>query len=1236
MRWPRPPLLEEVARSGRRHAVIEASAGTGKTFTLEHAVVDLLLAGVPLAQVLAVTFTERAAAELRERVRELLQRILAGPPPAPPAASSPAWTIDEAARRRLRQALLEFDDAAILTIHGFCQRVLTEHAFLIGRHLEQTLVDSRAAFARGFKHVLRADLATTRRADLRAWLAHGDVEALERLLHDVDAARADALRPELRPDELRAALEALAGSVRRGLQPALRAIERSGLHAATRKAAQGHLGAVVRAAAAWLEEGEGSLLALSLDPALDRPLDYLHDKADALRAAAPDAAALIDHAVAVRRWRVPIAAAAAQLFLPQVRARVDEDKRRRGEYDFDDMLLLVRDAVERSPVADALVASLRRQWVHALIDEFQDTDDAQWATFRRVFVEAPHPHALWVIGDPKQAIYGFRGADVFTYLRATRELLQGAPPFRLVQSFRATAPMVDALNALFEEGVFEGEITYPRAACGRPERRLRDAAGRDLPPVHVTHFVRDDDAPLRAGPLREVHARRIAEEARRLVEAGTVVVPPGEAPRPLEYRDMFVLTRTTREGLQVARHLRALGVPFAFYKQEGLLGTLEADDVHAVLCAVLDPRDRSRRLRAWATPFFGLALDELEACRDLPGDHPLVARLLAWSRLAERRAYGALFAAMVDDSGLARRELLLRASERELTNYLHLLERLHEAATRGHLELHELVRLLGAWIREERAPDGEDPDVQRLESDAAAVQIMTMHKAKGLEAEVVFLFGGLSEWRRTDLNVYHDEGGMPRAERPEDERGVFVYHDPKTLRRVVHVGPLTKEVAQRVEAEQRAEERRLIYVAVTRARARVYLPGFGRHVRNGRNGREEVWDYPYLGGCMEALARRLHDLSGGDPARLDPRLFEVEVVRGAAAAPVASGPAPDVAAALAAWSPPEALLRPLDDELTREAAERERLRRHPRHAPLVVTSYSGMKRALDAHALARATGASDGAVEPAPAPAEAVPAAPASAPEPAVDELPGGADVGNCVHEVLERVRLDDVARDDAAAWCARPEVQEIARRAAVRASVPTRHADAVLRLAHRALTTPLVLARGALLPGVASLGAGALREFEFTYPIPEADHPPLLPPPGVELRVERGWVRGYMDLVFRHEGRGYVADWKTNRLIDYAPARLRELVLRDYDLQRKVYALALAKLLGVTTPEAHEARFGGVLFLFLRGLRAPEPPHVEGDAPGVVFDRPSFEELRGYERELLEFPAYDRAWDRDAPEEEA
>src|SRR5690606_15444292 len=177
------------------------------------------------------------------------------------------------------------------------------------------------------------------------------------------------------------------------------------------------------------------------DRSLDRPLGYLHDKADDLRAAAPEAAPLLEHAVAVRRWRVPIAAAAAQLFLPQVRARVDEDKRRRGEYDFDDMLLLVRDAVERSPVADALVASLRRQWVHALIDEFQDTDDAQWATFRRVFVEAPPPHALWVIGDPKQAIYGFRGADVFTYLRATRELLEGTSPFRLVKSFRATAPM---------------------------------------------------------------------------------------------------------------------------------------------------------------------------------------------------------------------------------------------------------------------------------------------------------------------------------------------------------------------------------------------------------------------------------------------------------------------------------------------------------------------------------------------------------------------------------------------------------------------------------------------------------------------------------------------------------------------------------------------------------------------------------------------------------------------------
>lgn len=1292
MSYPRPRLLDEIARSGARHVVIEASAGTGKTFTLEHAVVERLLDGVPLGRLLAVTFTERAAGELRERVRELLQKVLSHRAPDTPAgtsadtsaetlgASQPAcaWTLDGAARRRLRQALLDFDDAAILTIHGFCQRVLTEHAFLMDRLLEQELVDSREAFARGFRHVLRGDLATRQRGELRAWLDHGDVEQLEELLHDVDAARADALRPELQEAPLREALAALAASCQRGLRPAMRALQQSGLHHATKKAAANHLQRVAEAAAAWADRGDGALLALSVDESLDGPLKYLGSKGAALLEAAPEAAGLLEHALAVHRWRVPIAAAAAQLFLPQVRARVAADKRRRGEYDFDDMLRLVRDAVETSPVADALVASLRRQYVHALIDEFQDTDDAQWSTFRRVFVEAPAPHALWVIGDPKQAIYAFRGADVFTYLRATRELLgPEAAPFRLVRNFRSTAPMVEAFNALFEAPAtepeppaepptapgparpfFEGEITYPPAECGQPDRRARDAAGRDLTPVHLFHFVRDDEAVFRAAALRELHARRIAEEARRLVEGRTQVSGGGRGPRDLEYRDLFVLTRTTKEGLLVAQHLRAQGVPFAFYKQEGLLQTLEADDVHAVLCAVLDPRDRSRRLRAWATPFFGLALDELEACRDLPGDHPLVARLLAWSRLAERRAYGALFAALVEDSGLARRELLLRVSERELTNYLHLLELLHEAAARGRLELHELVRLLGAWMRQERAPEGQDPGVQRLESDAAAVQVMTMHKAKGLEAEVVFLFGGLSDLRSRDLHLYHDSGGgMVRGERPEDERGVVVYHDPRTLRRVVHVGPLTDEIRQRVVAEQEAEERRLIYVAVTRARARLYLPSFGRH-QGQRWGRpEERWDYPHLGGCVEPLVARLFELMQGDPARLDPRLFEVEVLRPAQAGAQADAldgasdgdaPAPDVAAALAAWSPPEALLRPLDDDLRREAEARAALRRDPRHAPLVITSYSAMKRAADAYALSRATAApaleptpspSPPAPAPAPSPAPAPTPAPAPAPAPAPDtgdDLPGGADMGNCVHDLLEQVALDDVvASADAEAWCARPEVQRLARRAAVKSGVPTRHAGAVLRLAHRALTTPLRLAGGALLPGVAGLGAQALREFEFTYPIPEADHAPLLPSPGARagpgLTIERGWVRGYMDLVLRHEGKGYVADWKTNRLSDYGPARMRELVERDYDLQRKVYALALAKLLGVTTPEAHAERFGGVLFLFLRGLGPPPAdlaPGVEADAPGVVFDRPSFDDLRRYERELVEFPAYSHGWD--------
>ena len=1190
-RYPRPALLEQLPPAG--HAVIEASAGTGKTFAIEHILVELVLQGTPIEQVLVVTFSEKAAADLRRRIRALLARILAcapGQAGAEPAGA--AWTIGPRERALLVRASFDFHLAPISTIHAFCQGVLSEHAFATGRLLQETLVDPVAAFHAAFLGALRSELAPRGRPlrpELLAWLDQSGPGGLETLLLDVHRLRAEGIRPPLQSAPLRELLGRLRAELDGGaLTRGIAALERVRTLRNTVEA--------VRARFAALEQlqpllGE-ALLAAHLAAFERFALPYLLGEPQRLRrlrnAGGRTLAPLLELLEEIAGRLTTRQAAAAQLFLPPVQAGLRRRKALRGEYDFDDMLSALREALE-GPGAALLLATLRARYRYGLIDEFQDTDQVQWRIFERLFLDAragAAPGRLYVIADPKQAIYGFRGADVFAYLRAREALLAGAPAVTLEESYRATPALVEAHNILFDQGAepphFDGApIAHRPLRCGHPEQVALGPDGAALAAVHLFH-LQDPSGELDARRARWLLGRRIAREARDLVGGGLRVGARGaQGPlRGLGWGDLFVLARTGWELVEVSRHLRAAGVPCAFYKQDGLFRTPEARDLRLVLAAVADPSRRERRVRAWLTPFFGLSLSDLTACGDPPPDSPLVRRLLAWSALARRRAWERLFAALVEESGFLRRELALGEGERALTNTLHILEVLLERALASGCELEELVRLLAAWYAGTRAPEGLDQDVQRLESDAQAVQLMTMHKSKGLEAEVVFLFGGISDPRRRDVHPFHE---------PEEEAtdgGPAVYHDPRTLERVVHVGPMDRATSRRVQEEREQEERRLLYVACTRARSRLYLPSFDRH-RDARG--EWEWDLPRLAGCFVFMAERLRQVAHGEACGpLPNRWFQVE--RLAPEAP----PRWDEAAldaACAAWRAPPALLADRAPEPAPLAAA---------HAPVEVLSYSRLRRRQE-----QAFGFEESEEEPEGAglPADA-------SPDPLA--LPGGPRAGSCLHQLLEELPRESFAGWPArAVWLARPEVQALGLRALRRWGFEARHLPWVLGVAHDALRTPLALPGGvALAHGLAGADAW-LPELEFLYPVPAAETPPLALAPGARVAVGPGYVRGFMDLVFQAGGRTWVLDWKGSLRGDYAPAALRADVDAHYRTQAELYTLAVVRLLELPDPAAYEARFGGVLYAYVRGMR-PEAP-----GSGVLAERPAWSDVLRFEARL-------------------
>jgi exodeoxyribonuclease V beta subunit len=1133
-----PEALLRVRRDAS--SVVEASAGTGKTYLLEHLVADRILRGdARLEEILVVTFTEKATAELVRRLRALIDRLLAHKDAAP-AGTDPelVWTLDAAARRRLVEARQSFDRATITTIHGFCQRVLTEDAFSSGRLLVQEHVDSKRAFRDAFKDALRSTLTTDARlgAYVRAWLAGGkSMDVLERTLYTASAQQ----RPwaqEYDEDGLRAALAAFADlTIDETFAFTLNLVVKN---KTTSKSATVRLRNLHEVARHYAAHGDAAQALFEIDGLVSRTTDQFSYLEKRLTMPFPPGPAkdAVERFLAIADTALPLELAAAQLFLPHVRRRLDERKAATGRYDFDDMLRLVAGALAR-PNGRALIESLRRRYRLAIIDEFQDTDGVQWDIFRTIFQASGGTNPLTVIGDPKQAIYGFRGADVMTYEEARRTITGGdAATLALDRNFRSTPAVLSATNDIFDAAAaapfFEDRALFREAVPGveaspSPGPAIALLAVQPAPGTEVSR--------LRLRHVRQTLTRAIAkviEELRR---------GPGAPP----LREIFVLTRTNIESQQVAATLRERGVPHVLYNQEGLYKADEAKHVRDLLLAIDEPRDLARRLRAALTPFFGLSLEDLPALAADPASHPIEERLASWRALADARDWARLFDRIVAESGVVERALVEGGSARGITNILHLFDLLRARATRDPLSIGDLARHLSGLVEALITPEPQEGNVQRIEGDGDAVQIMTIHKAKGLEADHVFVYGAFSPFRGAGVRAM-ERGG----------------------RRWLYAGKARRQaLMEELDREQARDDQRLLYVALTRARKRLYLPYAGDAKIEENAPRDE--DYWRVTGAYRHVHRRLRTLFGD---RAAPHHFEPVPI---------DCPAPpdttqaEIREAVRAWRPSAQHLR-----LDFHAEDLDRKRRLYRGIEL--TSYSRLKQA-------------HGGYQPPTEVLDESPAgrSPAAPPDPG--RLAGGTLSGNFLHAVLESVpKASFTGGTDAAGWAAAAEIHAIFDTEMRKHDRDPAHRSDAERMVHAAMTTPLALTDGTRLDGVARAHQLA-REVEFFFPFPDAAG-----------GAGAGFVKGYIDFIFEHGGRTYFGDWKSDFLPDFSPAALVQHMAANYEQQRRLYALALVKMLGISDATDYEARFGGTVYVFLRALPA-----------GIEIGRPSWDDLQTWEREL-------------------
>ena len=1146
--YHRPAILDRIFGGG--HKVIDASAGTGKTFTIEQIVIELLRTGAAqLDQILIVTFTEKATAELRTRIRATIEDVLSGQNSAD-------------VERRLNDALASFHSAPIHTIHSFCRRMLTELAFDSGVRFGLDLASGRLQF----HEALRAELRERLKSDVRVerligeWLSDegGTADKLEELLWQAHSQR-----------YLRIAGHSLNQKALTDLANVFDAKVLVGAYQLAAITDEARIDAI--AATRELEliinqaKESSALLAESLchfefdricsPPKTGKRIgkrkfpDELPQEAQTIIKTAERTGATLD-----------IEQRIVDELLFAVVNRMDARKRERGTLDYEDMLKWLADALD-GPRGKSLAVTLRERYRVTLIDEFQDTDELQWKIFRRVFVEAGG-NTVYAIGDPKQAIYGFRGADVHAYLEAREQLsASGAGIATLRENFRSTADMIAASNLIFEQKaeppLFTGQIKYDSPAeCGRPALRAVAANGNPIAPVTLIKFEPRDERYKFSRRMREAIGAGIAGEIRRIISApahAIKIFDAGKELRRVSANNVYVLTRTNRDSAEISKYLRQAGVPHAFYKQDGLFQTREAAWILDLLRGIDEPGRRSNRLKAWATPFFAVDHCDLGRLDEERTRQPMLERLFEWRALAEAGRFADLFDALLHQSGLVERELLLSDSRRALTNYEHIFEILTQQASQHGIVLAEVIELLDSYISERATPPGDDSNVQRLEDDRDAVQIMTIHKSKGLEADVVALYGGFFANNTPEpVRVFH----------VGNERRLAIGKGARDLHK------------QALDQERDEEDQRLLYVALTRARAKLILPC----VPNGTLNRNRD-----LTGFYQSLNERLRVLDRDARSRT---LFTTETAVAPPGDPESDKSTAENASddsVLCAW------LESTSKPTVRDHEFADLLARHP---GLIVESYTSLQ-AADPEDFKTSVDAID-------ARADNI-------------DLPGGRHVGIFLHEAIEKLDFESFGTaPDRQSWMARDDVRELFASAMRRHGVDDqRWLERGREIIFNTLTSRVTLGATVLDGGLCRLNG--IREMEFAYPIPERHHTLLGDGPVGAWTVGRGYIKGFIDFVFQRDKLMYFADWKGDLLPSYEPAAVAQHVDRHYRLQARIYSVGVVRLLAIHNERDYDSRFGGLLYVFLRGVS----PSGGGKA-GLYFARPSWKEIVTYESELM------------------
>ncbi|MYR05421.1 UvrD-helicase domain-containing protein [Gordonia sp. SID5947] len=1084
---PAPTAFDVTAELPDGTTVLEASAGTGKTFAIVGLGARFIAEGVPIDKLLLVTFSRAATAELRERMRERVAELVRAlqDPTRCRTADDPlvrhlgAGTDAEVTvrRERLVRALSDFDASTIATTHTFCNRMLDALGFLGERELVHEIVE--------------------------------DVDDL------VDEAALDTY------------IRGYAGSDRPEISLAdARSIARD---------------------------------------AVRQPAAALAPTVDDLGGATGDEAT-----VATRRVR----------FAARVRQIIEDRKRLSRLRTYDDLQMILFRIVTDPVVGPAACERIRSVFEAVLVDEFQDTDPQQWEIVRRCF----HGHrTLVLVGDPKQSIYGFRGAEVLSYLQA----VGSADTLRALDvNRRSDGDLVDALGRLYG-----GAELGHRDIVVRPVSADRSGSRIDgMSPVRLRAFPRKAfpvtgrSGFAAVGAVRDRVIADVARDIAGLLASGTAIEVDGVV-RPVEPGDIAVLVTLNKTIEPLQRHLQDHGVAAVIGSGTSVFHTAAARHWLAVIRAIEQPARADLVRLAALSPLVGRAPEDLSA--DDGSDTAALAETLhGLGRVFDEGGFAAMSQRLMNRMGVAERVLAAEDGERALTDLLQVASLCNAEVMETSCGVSALIEWLADRIADTTRWQRHEDQTRRLDRDTEAVQIMTVHRSKGLQFPIVYVPFAWDGTRNSN-------------------RATFTYHDDSGAR-ILDVGgkeaPGYQARWRRHESESAGEELRLLYVALTRAQSQVVIwwaPAYftkNSALHRLLFGRKpdtatvpESFDVPDDDTC----GRVLTGYGGADG------LIRVEV---------AGRDGADSAAQRPPARPRSGLAVALFDRAIDQSWRR--------------TSYSAIVAAAGHHAhqpaLASGSEAADGLIADEPAEAvdgTAVTAQPVEGTASLMNGMPFGAAFGTLVHEVLEYVDTD--AADISA------HVRELCT-AAIEARMVDVDVDRLTAALVGVLTTPL---------GFGDLWqvrpVDRLAELDFEFPL-TAESATATPPPGVAMasiadlmdrhlpaddplvdygarlremppqRI-RGFLTGSIDSVLRTpDNRFVVVDYKTNRLRpgDLAAedfdrdAMAAEMMGANYPLQALLYSVALHRYLRWRLRGYDAAEhLGPVQYHFVRGMVGPDTP---------------------------------------------